>query len=392
MSTPSGFISGFNYDRGRLTQPPFFGTGDKFYADPSTDIPLDLKFRDGAVMLEIDSSLNKVFLATGGCLVDNKSGTPGVYFSGGFLTFGDHTRFAPEVVPLGGGKDSLVISTGGWDIHTVVTPTNFRPQSSTDYKFPTFIGGESSQTPARDIQVGLHGSQAKIYVEDDSTHSIVYSDAIGNIDLEDTIYVGAFAGPSGTSPEGNGSFGIRVNNGSYSVDTHAAAGDRHLIQNLGGGSFFASIPRFTGIMSEAILISGLLTDEEREMLMKQQEHEQRMMMEQQMRQQQQMHEQRLMAERQHQEQQELMEKKKKEQELKDSPVEKLKEILFQAKDAILVMVLVIMFNLEPISEIIKFKSVPFFYNIETDKVEITGIILKSFIIACIFFLLQYFSK
>jgi hypothetical protein len=135
-----------------------------------------------------------------------------------------------------------------------------------------------------------------------------------------------------------------------------------------------------------------ITDEEREMLMKQQEHEQRMMMEQQMRQQQQMHEQRLMAERQHQEQQELMEKKKKEQEFKDSPVEKLKEILFQAKDAILVMVLVIMFNLEPISEIIKFKSVPFFYNIETDKVEITGIILKSFIIACVFFLLQYFSK
>ena len=40
------------------------------------------------------------------------------------------------------------------------------------------------------------------------------------------------------------------------------------------------------------------------------------------------------------------------------------------------MVLVIMFNLEPISEIIKFKSVPFFYNIETDKVEITGIIFK----------------
>ena len=91
-----------------------------------------------------------------------------------------------------------------------------------------------------------------------------------------------------------------------------------------------------------------------------------------------------MAQRQHEEQQELMERQKKEQELKDSPVEKLKEILFQAKDAIVVMVLVIMFNLEPISEIIKFKSVPFFYNIETDKVEITGIILKSFIIASIF--------
>ena len=135
-----------------------------------------------------------------------------------------------------------------------------------------------------------------------------------------------------------------------------------------------------------------ITDEEREMLMKQQEHEQRMMMEQQMRHQQQMHEQRMMAQKQHDEQQELMERQKKEQELKDSPVEKLKEILFQAKDAIVVMVLVIMFNLEPISEIIKFKSVPFFYNIETDKVEITGIILKSFIIASIFFVLQYFAK
>ena len=107
--------------------------------------------------------------------------------------------------------------------------------------------------------------------------------------------------------------------------------------------------------------------------------------------QQQMHEQRIMAQRQHEEQQELMEKQK-EQELKDSPIEKLKELLFQAKDALVVMVLVIMFNLEPISEIIKFKSVPFFYNIETDKVEITGIILKSFIIASIFFVLQYFAK
>jgi phage-related protein len=265
MSTPSGFISGFNYNRGRLTQPPFFGTGGKFYSDPSTDIPLDLKYRDGAVMLEnVSASKNKVFLATGGCLVDNKSGIPGVFFSGGFLTFGDHTRFAPEVVPPGGGADSVVISTGGWDIHAVVTATNFNVQNATDYRFPTFIGGESSQGPGRDVQVGLHGNQAKIYVEDDNTHSITYPDNTGDIDLEDTIYVGAFSGPSGTSAAGNGQFGIRVNNGSYLTDKHPAAGDRHLIQNLGGASFFASIPRFTGIMSEAIIISGLLTDTERD--------------------------------------------------------------------------------------------------------------------------------
>ena len=135
-----------------------------------------------------------------------------------------------------------------------------------------------------------------------------------------------------------------------------------------------------------------LTDEEKQMLMKQQEHEQRMMMEHQMRQQQHMHEQRLMAERQHQEQQELIEEKKKEQELKENPIEKIKEMLYYAKDAIVVLVLTVMFSLEPINEVMKFKSVPFFYNIETDKEEVTGILLKAFIIASIFFVLQYFAK
>jgi len=135
-----------------------------------------------------------------------------------------------------------------------------------------------------------------------------------------------------------------------------------------------------------------LTDEEKQMLMKQQEHEQRMMMEHQMRQQQHMHEQRLMAERQHQEQQELIEEKKKEHELKENPIEKIKEMLYYAKDAIVVLVLTVMFSLEPINEVMKFKSVPFFYNIETDKEEITGILLKAFIIASIFFVLQYFAK
>mgnify|MGYP001294079990 CR=1 FL=1 len=110
-----------------------------------------------------------------------------------------------------------------------------------------------------------------------------------------------------------------------------------------------------------------LTDEEKQMLMKQQEHEQRMMMEHQMRQQQHMHEQRLMAERQHQEQQELIEEKKKEQELKENPIEKIKEMLYYAKDAIVVLVLTVMFSLEPINEVMKFKSVPFFYNIARNR-------------------------
>lgn len=135
-----------------------------------------------------------------------------------------------------------------------------------------------------------------------------------------------------------------------------------------------------------------LTDEEKQMLMKQQEHEQRMMMEHQMRQQQHMHEQREMAERQHKEQQDFIEQKKKEEELKETPIEKIKEMLYYAKDAIVVLVLSVMFNLEPINEVMKFKSVPFFYNIETDKVEITGILLKSVVIALIFFVLQYFAK
>lgn len=135
-----------------------------------------------------------------------------------------------------------------------------------------------------------------------------------------------------------------------------------------------------------------LTDEEKQMLIKQQEHEQRMMMEHQMRQQQQMNQQRIMAERQHQEQQEFIEQRKKEQDFKENPIEKIKALLFFAKDAILVLVITVMFSLEPINEIMKFKSSSFFYNIETEKVEITGILLKSFIIASIFFMLQYFAK
>ena len=67
-------------------------------------------------------------------------------------------------------------------------------------------------------------------------------------------------------------------------------------------------------------------------------------------------------------------------------------MLYYAKDAIVVLVLTVMFSLEPINEVMKFKSVPFFYNIETDKEEVTGILLKAFIIASIFFVLQYFAK
>ena len=134
-----------------------------------------------------------------------------------------------------------------------------------------------------------------------------------------------------------------------------------------------------------------LTDEEKQMLMKQQEQEQRMIMEHQMRQQQQMHEQRLISERQHREQQEFIEQKK-EQELNSNPIEKLKEYIYYAKDAIFVVILIFMFNLEPISEIFKFKSVQFLYNIETDKVEVIGILLRAIIIGSIFFILRNFAK
>ena len=133
-----------------------------------------------------------------------------------------------------------------------------------------------------------------------------------------------------------------------------------------------------------------ISDEEREMLMKQQEHEQRMMMEHQMRQQQHMHEQRVLAEKKHQEQQDLI--KAKENELLNSPIEKLKGLLVYSKDAIVVFILTIMFNIDPINEVLKFKTIPFFYDIDNDNIQLTGIIFKALIIALTFLGLQYFSK
>ena len=76
---------------------------------------------------------------------------------------------------------------------------------------------------------------------------------------------------------------------------------------------------------------------------------------------------------------------------KGTLIEYLKNI-YNMKDALIIVVLSILINLEPVDDLLKFKNVSFFYDIETDKSTFVFFLLKSLIIGVMFYLLQYFTK
>ena len=142
-----------------------------------------------------------------------------------------------------------------------------------------------------------------------------------------------------------------------------------------------------------------LSDEERQMLMKQQQQEQ-MMYEQQMRQQQ-MQQQQMQQQQQQQQQmqqqqmeeqqkklQEMIEQTKEKEELQSKETNLLSEILSRSKETILVFLLYLFFNLNVVQNIITIKGSSIFYDIQKGEPTIYMILLKSILIASVFFAIQ----
>ena len=129
-----------------------------------------------------------------------------------------------------------------------------------------------------------------------------------------------------------------------------------------------------------------ITDEEREVIMRQkaiQEQEQRQI---QMQQQQQQ-----IQNQQMKQQEEMINMYSKIN--NDVPIqEKIKEYIFNSFDVLAVLLLSILFNIPSFSEFLKFKSVPFLYNIETDTSTNASILLKALIIAICFAVFKYLIK
>ena len=129
-----------------------------------------------------------------------------------------------------------------------------------------------------------------------------------------------------------------------------------------------------------------ITPEEREMLMKQQMMEQQMMEQQKMKQMQMQQQQQM----QQKAQQEKQEEEKKSDE-KESIGDYIKNI-YNFKDTLIIIVLTILLNLEPIDELLRFKGVSIFYDVETDKSTFSFFLLKSILIGVMFYFLQYLTK
>lgn len=129
-----------------------------------------------------------------------------------------------------------------------------------------------------------------------------------------------------------------------------------------------------------------ITDEEREVIMRQkaiQEQEQRQI---QMQQQQQQ-----IQSQQMKQQEEMINMYSKIN--NEVPIqEKIKGYIFNSFDVLAVLVLSILFNIPSFSEFLKFKSVPFLYNIETDTSTNASILLKALIIAICFAVFKYIIK
>ena len=72
--------------------------------------------------------------------------------------------------------------------------------------------------------------------------------------------------------------------------------------------------------------------------------------------------------------------------------EKIKSYLIKSIDVFVVLLLSVLFNISSFSEFLKFKSLPFLYDIQTEQSTIPSIILKASLIAITFGIIKYFIK
>lgn len=124
-----------------------------------------------------------------------------------------------------------------------------------------------------------------------------------------------------------------------------------------------------------------ITAEEKEMLMKQQYLEQQKIMQQQ--QEQQLRQQQMQQQQQQQQQVAQM---------PNVDTTDIKSIIMSFKDTIVVLFLTFLFNFDTINETFKFKDISFLYDTDLNRPTIVAILIKSVIIAILFYVIQQFLK
>ena len=131
-----------------------------------------------------------------------------------------------------------------------------------------------------------------------------------------------------------------------------------------------------------------ITDEEREVIMRQ-----KAIQEQERRQYQMQQQQQQIQNQQMKQQEEMINMYSEMNQKKEASLEeKVKDFLFKSIDVFVVLFLSILFNVSSFSEFLKFKSVPFLYNIETESPTNSSIVLKATLIALVFGVIKYFIK
>ena len=128
-----------------------------------------------------------------------------------------------------------------------------------------------------------------------------------------------------------------------------------------------------------------ITPEEKELLMKQQYMEQQRIMQQQMQQQQ-------MQQQQMQQMQPQQQKNMEQGQTANIDTNNIKSLLMGFKETIIVLFLTFLFNFDVINETLKFKSVSFLFNSETSRPTIIAVLIKSVVIAVLFYIIQQFLK
>lgn len=127
-----------------------------------------------------------------------------------------------------------------------------------------------------------------------------------------------------------------------------------------------------------------ITPEEKEMLMKQQYLEQQKMMQQQQ-QQQQLRQQQMQQQQQQQQMPAVAQ-------MPNVDTTDIKSIIMSFKDTIVVLFLTFLFNFDTINETFKFKDISFLYDTNLNRPTIVAILIKSIIIAILFYVIQQFLK
>ena len=133
-----------------------------------------------------------------------------------------------------------------------------------------------------------------------------------------------------------------------------------------------------------------LTPEEKQMLMKQQMQQQAMYEQQKMQQMQQQQMQQQMQQQQKEESKKEIKEETKDSETIDGlPIQ---EILQKFKPSIIVFLLIIFFNLNPIDDFLRFRQYSVFYDITSEKSTILYAIIKAIMITSFYYLITYLIK